>query len=182
MFGRLRFRGLIGNCLLVLEDCLGHMRFRGLIGNCLLVLEDFRGTWDSEVLLVLEDCSGHMRFRGLMGNCLLVLEDWLGHMRFRGLIGNCLLVLEAFYSRDDTDFLEKLIISINIPKGIYSNIIIILFHSVWNRVKIVLLCFLKSPWKLKIPWKVLQNHSKTLKSTWFLINSERHSPVNGDNS
>ena len=29
--------------------------------------------------------------------------------------------------------------------------------------------FLKSPWKLNLPWKVLENHSKALKSPWILL-------------
>ena len=27
----------------------------------------------------------------------------------------------------------------------------------------------KSPWKLNLPWKVLENHSKALKSPWILL-------------
>ena len=40
--------------------------------------------------------------------------------------------------------------------------------------------FLKSPWKLNLPWKVLENHSEALKSPWILLFSVGLSTVDGE--
>ena len=40
--------------------------------------------------------------------------------------------------------------------------------------------FLNSTWKLNLPWKVLENHSKTLKSPWILLFSVELNTVYGD--
>ena len=40
--------------------------------------------------------------------------------------------------------------------------------------------FLKSPWKLNLPWKVLENHSEALKRPWILLFSVGLSTVDRD--
>ena len=40
--------------------------------------------------------------------------------------------------------------------------------------------FFKSPWKLNLPWKVLENHSKALKSPWILLFSVGLNSVDRD--
>ena len=40
--------------------------------------------------------------------------------------------------------------------------------------------FFKSPWKFNLPWKVLENHSKALKSPWILLFSVGLSTVDRD--
>ena len=39
---------------------------------------------------------------------------------------------------------------------------------------------LKSPWRLNLPWKVLENHSKALKSPWILLFSVGLNTVDRD--
>ena len=39
---------------------------------------------------------------------------------------------------------------------------------------------LKSPWKLNLPWKVLEKHSKALKSPWILLFTGGFNTVFGD--
>ena len=44
----------------------------------------------------------------------------------------------------------------------------------------IYMAFLKSPWKLNLPWKVLEKYSNALKSHWILLFSVGFNTVDGD--
>ena len=73
------------------------------------------------------------------------------------------------------------------------NFIYIIIHSGWslawifmNRVRTglkstwIYRTVLKSPWKLNLPWKVFEKHSKALKSPWILPFTGAFNSVLGD--
>ena len=51
--------------------------------------------------------------------------------------------------------------------------IVLYMDNTWVRTGLkstwIYRAFLKSTWKLNLPWKVMENHSKALKSIWILL-------------
>ena len=73
-----------------------------------------------------------------------------------------------------SNFIEN---SIGESKRLYAFAITV-FAQAWNVLEFRGLSW--SPWKLNLPWKVLENHPKTLKSPWTVLYSVGFNTVDND--